>query len=185
MIPTDTEHLNRVIYRKARSEDWEAIAELHTKSWQENYRGDFSHHYLDHEAAGDRRAVWEKRFEESPDNQYVIVAERSSKICGFACTYGGHDKEYGSLLDNLHISTTMRSKGIGATLLIRSTEWAFDQYPECEFYLWVLLNNIRGIKFYQRLGAKTGEPTFTETPSGGKATALRCWWSDMSAVARS
>ena len=70
-------------------------------------------------------------------------------MCGFACTYGAHDENYGSLLDNLHVIPDMQSKGIGEQLLIKSAIWSFRHYPELQFYLYVLFDNIRAIKFYK------------------------------------
>ena len=168
-------------YRIASHGDWRAIAQLHTTSWQENYRGSFSDHYLDNEAAEERAEVWRKRFAMPKINQYVILVENENKLCGFSCTYGAHD-EHGSLLDNLHVSRAMRSRGIGAELLRRSAQWAFEHYPNNPFHLYVLRQNERGIAFYRRMGARLSDIILSATPDGGKAEVFMCTWPNYDSI---
>ena len=168
-------------YRIATHGDWRSIAQLHTESWQENYRGSFSDEYLDHHAADERAQVWHERFSQPKPNQHIILVENDNKLCGFACTYGGHD-EHGSLLDNLHVSKSLRSHGIGAKLLRKSAKWAFENYPNDLFHLYVLGKNERGIAFYRRMGAQISDVILSATPDGGKAEVYRCSWPDPTSV---
>ena len=87
------------------------------QSWQQNYRGDFSDHFLDTEATAEREGVWQKRLNNPMPNQFCWVAELEGEICGFACAFLGDDAEHGTLLDNLHVLDTAKGKGIGRQLM--------------------------------------------------------------------
>ena len=174
--------MDNITYREARHADWQNIAYLHCRSWQENYRGTLTNDYLDNHCLPDRLQIWEKRFSRIIDNQYIIIAENQKEMCGFACTYGNHDEQFGSLLDNLHVSKAYRGLRLGENLLSQSAQWSFQHYPECEFYLWVLVKNKKATKFYKRVGALTSELTYTENPDGGTAAVYRCSWPTLSTV---
>lgn len=171
-----------ITYRNATSSEWPDIAELHVQSWQENYRGSFSDEYLDHQAYQERRKVWKKRMTKPAANQHVILALHNNRLCGFACTYGDHDSDHGSLLDNLHVNKEIRSHGIGAELLRRSAKWVFGAYPKIPFHLYVLKQNVKGISFYRRMGAQVSDVILSGTPDGGVAEVHRCTWVNLSNV---
>ena len=62
-------------YQIAQVDDWKAIALLHAQSWQRNYRGSFSDHYLDHQAIAERQKIWEERFSNPKANRHVVLAK--------------------------------------------------------------------------------------------------------------
>ena len=103
-------------FRTPTKEDTNNIALLHAHSWQVNYKGILSDDYLSKKANTDRLAVWKKRFEKPNGNRHIILAEDEGELVGFICTYFDHDPQWGALLDNLHIATHMKRKGIGMEL---------------------------------------------------------------------
>ncbi len=48
-------------YRLATAADADAIAELHARSWRENYRGAYRDEFLDADLVAERRGVWRER----------------------------------------------------------------------------------------------------------------------------
>jgi len=142
-----------VTYREANPLDYKKIAKLHIKSWQQHYRGDFSDHFLDVEAASEREEVWKDRLTNPTSNQFVLVAEQDGEICGFACAFKDENVQFGALLDNLHVSESAKGRGIGKNLISLVAQEVLRGNPTAKMYLWVLKNNISAIGFYERLGS--------------------------------
>lgn len=142
-----------VLYREARYEDAMAIATLHADSWRVAYRGAYRDEFLDGEVVQDRIDVWENRLSAPPPNQFVVIAEEEGRIVGFVCAYGGEDARWGTLLDNLHVRRERHRHGTGTGLVSRVATWCRANYPDCGLYLWVLEQNDRARRFYERLGA--------------------------------
>jgi len=165
-------------YREATPADSESIAALHARSWQVNYRGAFPDSYLDGDALDERRAVWADRFAAAPDNQFVVLCEDDGgELLGFACAFGEADERWGTLLDNLHVRPGMNGQGIGKRLVRRVAAWHLAKYPERPMYLWVLEQNQRGQRFYERLGGTREDTVAFDTPGGGQSTGIRYAWS--------
>ena len=143
-----------VSYRMATESDINGIAELHALSWQENYRGALSDDFLNHHAYSDRMKVWQERLRNSDEAMHVIVAEYQNQIVGFVCVFLNHSKVYGTLLDNLHVASKMEGKGIGRKLMGLAAKTFDKTHPDSNMYLWVLVQNIRAIKFYEFLGGQ-------------------------------
>jgi GNAT superfamily N-acetyltransferase len=140
-------------YRKATIADRLAIADLHAESWRRTYRGAYRDAFLDGPVFDDRRAVWEKRLSEPAANQFVVVAEEESRIVGFACAYGRDDEQWGTLLDNIHVRPGLHGNGIGRGLVADVVHWCLEHHPDCGLWLWVVGQNRRARRFYERLGA--------------------------------
>lgn len=141
-----------LVFRKATISDISAIAELHAISWQQNYRGAFSDTYLDKEALDDRMEVWADRLTNPATNQFVCVAEHDNSIVGFVCAFFNDSDAYGTLLDNLHVSSAMKGKGIGKQLMGVVADKINLGYAEKGMYLWVLAQNLGACDFYKALG---------------------------------
>lgn len=115
--------------RIATLSDANAIANLHTASWRSTYHSVLTKEYLQHTVPIERKAVWKQRLEAPGDNQYILVAESKKSIVGFACAFAGENPEWGSYLDNLHVSKSHQSKGLGRSLLIKVAQWCNQQFP--------------------------------------------------------
>lgn len=90
---------------------------------------------------------------------YVLLAEHKSNIIGFALygfRYSSFVGQPSVWLDDLYIEEKMRSKGAG-TLLMERLKQIADR-NNCTYLAWTAdARNIRGLKFYHRLGAETIE----------------------------
>ncbi len=168
-----------VTYRTAIKEDAKDIALLHAQSWQENYRGSWSDHYLDHEVIPERVAEWQKRFESNNPDQYVMLALEEGNLCGFACTYLNYDPEHGALLDNLHVSSQFHKRGIGHQLILDAATWVRQKDPNSGLFLLVLEANQAAIRFYERHNGILSEKTMYNNPDGGQSPILKYVWKDL------
>lgn len=140
-------------FRSAVKNDYKAIAALHAKSWQQNYRGTFSDHFLDDEVLSDRLAVWKNRLENPKANQFIHIVENENILEAFICGYMDDDPEYGTLIDNLHVDSKFIGQRIGEKLMIDAARF-LEEKNEVSMYLWVLASNAKAIRFYERLGGR-------------------------------
>lgn len=163
-------------YRMANAEDISSIAALHALSWQQNYRDSLDDEYLNHKVEAERLNFWTKRFQHPLENEQVILAEDDEKLVGFACVCANDDAHWGALLDNIHVLKTYSGQGIGQVLMKKSAQWIYEQNPNSPFYLWVLETNLRGIKFYERLGGMNHETVEDTMYDGSKVLVCRMVW---------
>lgn len=171
--------------RPATSADAEAIAAIHAASWRSFYRGALSDAYLAGDVVADRIAVWSKRLGQPGRNQYVVLAEMpetpetpeiAGRIAGFGCAYAREHPEWGSLLDNLHVTQDLQGKGLGVLLLRDVAAWCTAVAPDCPLYLWVLEINVRAQAFYRKLGAVNVGHDLWASPDGGAIPSYRFAW---------
>ena len=168
-----------IIYREATKDDIEKIASLHAKSWQRHYRGVLLDEFLDNHVYNDRLKVWNERLTNPQMNQYILVAEDDSILCGLACVFTNYDPIWGALLDNLHVVSEYKGRGIGAKLLKSAAKWAYIRNPDTYFYLWVYEKNVAARRFYESMGGVNQELASTENPGGGHAQICRYVWKDL------
>ncbi len=165
-----------VTYRPATPFDAPRIAELHARSWQENYRGDMSDDYLDHEAPAERLAVWTGRFSEENDAMRVMLAEDGKSLVGFCCLMLDQGRQDGALLDNLHVHAGYRDHGIGKRLMHWAAGEVMQYDPGSGLYLWVLDSNTAARAVYEHLGGSPGRSERQHMsgtdPGGVGATAI-------------
>ena len=163
-------------YRSARLSDAAAIAALHARSWRESYRGAFLDAFLDGDLPAERLGVWRERLASQPANRLVQLALGGAELVGFVCAYGAHDPEWGSLVDNLHVSSAAKRSGIGAALMRQAGAWLAQAYPAAGVYLWVLEMNAPARRFYERLGARDAGVSTMETHGGAVVRSCRYTW---------
>ena len=168
--------------RIASQNDAKHIAELHTLSWQDTYLGALTKQYLAEIAPKERSMVWIDRLKNPKDNQLVLVAEDEDKIVGFGCVYFDKNPEWGAYLDNLHVSKSYQSKGIGKLLLIEIARWCFKQNPEKGMCLLVNQDNIRAQKFYMKLGARNARASIWNAPDGSQVPTYWFVWEDLNGL---
>lgn len=171
-----------VVYREAAPSDTEGIASLHVTSWQQNYRGAFSDAFLDAEAILERRLVWEGRLKNVDVQQFIRVAEEDGNIVGFVCAYFDHSPEYGTLLDNLHVASEMKGKGIGTNLMALVAKEVQNRCPQKGLYLWVLEQNKKAHDFYSRLNGEKIETVSGNDIGDRPILKTRYFWRTMEAL---
>jgi len=153
--------------RIATLKDSNQIAELHARSWRESYRGIFSDTYLDSAVWEDRKKCWFDRLSDPKPNQYVLVLTDSDSIEGFICAFGNYDPIWGTFIDNLHVSSSFKRKGLGKLLMQKVANWTMQNFPYDGLHLEVLEKNASAQSFYKSLGAVHQEtrlwaPPFSE-----------------------
>ena len=169
--------INKVlVIRKASIEDLSNIVELHTQSWRENYGDVLSSTYLREEIYPDRTKVWSSRLTSSPANQLILIAELGNEFCGFVCGFGAKHREFGTIIDNLHVRSNCKGKGIGTKLLVAAAKWAVTNFENDNLYLEVLEGNSKAIKFYESLGGKNIATAYWHTPCGNDTKELIYSW---------
>jgi len=165
-----------VVLRPVVGDDCKAIADLHASSWRATYRGALSDAFLASGIVEDRRALWKKRFEDPEPGQHVIVAMRGKTLLGFACAQVALDPEWGSLLDNLHVSQAVQGIGLGKRLLRAIGKHCASAAPDCDLYLWVLQKNEAALQFYFAQGAENVGSDVWDAPGGTQVPTFRLAW---------
>jgi ribosomal protein S18 acetylase RimI-like enzyme len=129
---------------------------------------------------GDRLTDWQRKF--LPINRktmFVLLAESSTELAGFACIFPEEDAIFGSLLDNLHVAPHLTGQGIGRQLLSESARRLHTGGSTSGLHLRVLEQNHRAQRFYEKAGG-TRIGSSTHTASDGRSViALRYYWPDL------
>ncbi|MDN3654004.1 GNAT family N-acetyltransferase [Ferruginibacter paludis] len=166
--------------RQAQFLDYSTIAKLHSDSWKKNYRGILSDHYLDNEVANDLLNTWHQRLTSPSENQYITVATSEDTIVGFCCLYLTEDPVFGSLIDNLHVSSSLQRSGIGKMLVKTSAKYICDHSEDKRMYLTVYEANTNARIAYERLGGINLETFKKENRDGTISNTCRIIWADAS-----
>jgi ribosomal protein S18 acetylase RimI-like enzyme len=168
--------------RIATLDDLNNIAHLHATSWQENYHDVLGASYLKEDVFNDRLAIWTERLNNRIENQLVLLveqiqADKKRIFCGFICVYGDHHHQYGTIIDNLHISGDSKGKGLGTQLISAAGKWANEHYQHAGIYLEVLECNHKARGFYEALGATNEAVAYWNTPCRNKVKEFIYAWS--------
>lgn len=168
-------------FKSAVKNDYRAIAALHAKSWQQNYRGVFSDYFLDNEVLNERLEVWKNRLENPKDNQFIHVVEIEDSFVAFICGYIDDDPKYGTLIDNLHVDSKFIGQRIGERLMIDAAR-LLNEKDKVSMYLWVLANNASAIRFYERIGGKPVETVNDFDIGDREITKTRYHWPNLKVI---
>jgi ribosomal protein S18 acetylase RimI-like enzyme len=162
-----------LVVRDLAEEDIDAVAALNVRSWQAGYAGIVPADVLD---ALDPAAFAERRRSRStPPGARTVVADDGGTIVGFA-SFGPYllqqeqdtyDPAIGQLYA-IYVDPDRWSTGAGRALMAAAREaLAAAGYPE--FRLWVLEDNHRARRFYERAGMAPDGDRDVYTPAGGSA----------------
>lgn len=178
-VPSDS-----LRFRVARPTDAAAVAALHADSWRRHYRGAYSDAYLDGDVVTDRMDIWQDRLRDTTGRGHTLLAEERGVAVGFVHTILEEDPVWGALLDNLHVTSSHKRRGIGARLLTLSAEIVVERAPGSGLFLWVLEQNRAAQAFYEALGGTRVERGVVPPPGGvpgrlnGSPACLRYAWPD-------
>jgi ribosomal protein S18 acetylase RimI-like enzyme len=161
----------RIEIARAHGDDAPAIAELHAESWRRHYRDAYSDFYLDGDVGAERLAVWTKRLALIEGATCTLIARQDGEIVGFVHARLDADPVWGTLIDNLHVTSELHRGGIGSRLLGEAAQWVIEQQTGQGIYLWVLEQNRSAQAFYLSRGGRicTREPV---SPPGGDTRNL-------------
>ena len=161
-----------------------SIAGLHADSWRRHYRGAYSDAFLDGDILEDRISLWSERLRSPAGDCRTIVAERAGELVGFAHAVLDEDAVWGALIDNLHITSTLKRRGIGTQLLAIVAQDVLERSSSAGMYLWVLEQNSDAQAFYERRGGVCVGREDVPPPGGdpsrlaGRPICLRYAWRD-------
>jgi GNAT superfamily N-acetyltransferase len=156
--------------RRARVDDAAAIADVHTRAWQAGYEHVFGAENLATIDAESRRRWWERSVREGLET--VLVAEAGERVVAFASVGADRDDETRGELYAIYALPEAWGSGAGRTLLGASVE-ALREGGYGEAILWVLADNPRARRFYEREGWSPDGGAKTDAFFGIAVTELR------------
>jgi GNAT superfamily N-acetyltransferase len=169
--------------RPATPVDCVALAELHAASMRRAYRGILPDGYLDVGLVDERLEAWSERLAR-PRGAATLVAERGAGLLGLAHVVFDVDRQWGSMLESLHVTPSDIGRGVGTALFGAVAEEVAAREIDPSLHLWVYEANVDACGFYDRLGGRvTGSKVADD--GGGATPSLRYWWRDVSDVATS
>lgn len=172
--------MNTLRFRRATGRDAEAIASLHAESWCDSYRGILPDSYLDGQIADERTNLWRSRFSTlGSDRFHVVLAESPGGLVGFACVLLDEDPKWGACLDNLHVLSGWRSRGVGRRLFGEAVQWVMSKEPDWPIHLWVFEANAGARRLYDALGGEVIEQHKKEVLKGVETPSVLYVWPDL------
>jgi GNAT superfamily N-acetyltransferase len=137
-----------MLIRQAKPEDAYAVESIRTRGWQIAYRHVFPPEDLDALPIDETR--WRQRFRMPPRGWSTFVAERDGDVIGFASVGPSRDDERLGELYAIYVDPDAWSEGAGRALLERAEKTLAESYDDA--MLWVLSDNPRARRFYERAG---------------------------------
>jgi GNAT superfamily N-acetyltransferase len=143
-----------VLVRPARPEDAAALAEVHVRTWQAAYEHVFGRERLATLDLEERRARWEARLAAAEPQFWPFVAEdETGRVVGFATTGASRDVVGEGEGELYAIYALPEAWGTGAgRALLAAVLGALRDAGFLTASLWVLEDNPRARRFYEREG---------------------------------
>jgi GNAT superfamily N-acetyltransferase len=154
--------------RPARLEDAAAVAEVHTRTWQVAYEHVFGAERLATIDTPERRARWERWL---ADGERVWVAAEGERVVGFAWVGDSRDAPDEGELFAIYVLPDAWGSGAGTGLMAAARTALEAAYPSS--ILWVLEDNPRARRFYEREGWELDGGTKSDQFVGVDVTELR------------
>jgi ribosomal protein S18 acetylase RimI-like enzyme len=179
---TSTEGGAAVTVRPAAPADAPRVATLHAASWRAHYRGALRDAYLDGPIEAERAAVWNQRLAHPRAGQIVLLAEAGPVLAGFVCVFLDHDRQFGTLIDNLHVDVARKRGGIGRLLMREAGQAMLHAVPRRPAYLFVIEANHAARAFYDRIEGHPADRGRHTEPDGSEVPVLRYTWDSPAAL---
>ena len=156
--------------RLATGQDADAIARIHTASWQAGYRGVMPSELLDGLRWQDRAERWRTILANQRPGESTLIVALDDRDVGF-CSVGPTREDHPALTDTfelyaIYLLPEAWGTDLGTALLTASLERVPAQAPAVT--LWVLADNPRARGFYERHGFALDGATKSED-FGGRA----------------
>lgn len=159
--------------------DTAIVAGLHADSWRTAYRGLLSDAFLAGDVDRERTDAWRVRLRALDETrEFGVVASCDGIPVGFVFVIANADTTWGSLIDNLHVSTAHRSTGIGRRLLAAAAAGIGVRGWDRRAHLWVYDANVRARAFYAKMGGVERGQIMKATADGSSAPTSRVTWAD-------
>jgi ribosomal protein S18 acetylase RimI-like enzyme len=134
--------------RPARRDDAAAIADVHVRTWQAAYEHIFGAERLAGIGA-QRVAQWERWLDDPRPDWRIFVAVSGGQVRGFVWTGDNRDEPGKGELFAIYVLPDAWGSGAGSALMTAALE-ALSGYASAT--LWVLEDNPRARRFYEREG---------------------------------
>jgi ribosomal protein S18 acetylase RimI-like enzyme len=158
----------------ANLEDAPGIAAVHVRSWQEAYAGILKAEFLDSLSVERRAEQWRDILQKQ--ESHTVVARKPEGVAGFV-SYGHWREESAAEslgeIWALYVHPEEWGKGLGRALLTLAVRElrSSGRHPVS---LWVLTENIRGVRFYRAFGFKPIESSSKLFQLGGTQVEEFC-----------
>jgi GNAT superfamily N-acetyltransferase len=155
--------------RQARPDDALAIETIRVHGWRTAYRSVFPAAELDALAIDEAR--WRQRLVEPPAGWWIGVAEEGGDVVGFVAIGPSRDERGIGELYAIYVDPDAWSTGAGTALIARAEERLRETYAVAT--LWVLDDNPRARRFYERAGWQPDGARKAEERLGVSAAEVR------------
>jgi GNAT superfamily N-acetyltransferase len=156
--------------RAATGADAKGIARVQERGWQTAYRHVFPAEELDR-GGFIKAARWRDRLDHPPPGWSTFVAERDGTVVGFTSVGPSRDEPGIGELYAIYVDPDEWSTGAGRALIERAEERLRDEYAAAT--LWVLEDNPRARRFYERAGWSADGGRKAESRWGVRAPEVR------------
>ncbi|MFS8201334.1 N-acetyltransferase family protein [Streptomyces sp. CWNU-52B] len=134
--------------------DCPRVAEIRVRGWQRAYQGLMPQPYLDGLTVADELPRRRAHFERAGAGVVNLVAQRAGEVVGWSChgPYREGERRTGDAeLYAIYVDPDRTARGTGGALLRESlTRCAVTGHER--MLLWVLRENVRARRFYERAG---------------------------------
>ncbi len=158
--------------RYAGLSDAEALGEVHSESWRAAYKGIVPDEVLEAFTSENRAKQIGEMI--AKDMECTAIALKDGKAAGFACIGGCRDEDLGEPYGEvwgIYVKPEYFRSGAGTEIL----NWSMEELKKRGYKsvsLWVLEQNNRARKFYEKQGFKH-DGTKKEIEAGAKLTVVR------------
>ena len=156
--------------RPATADDAVGIARVQERGWQRAYRHVFPVEELDR-GGFIQPGRWRERLERPPAGWATFVAEHDGSVVGFASVGPSRDERGIGELYAIYVDPDDWSTGTGRALIERAEAQLCSEYAEVT--LWVLEDNPRARRFYERAGWSLDGGRKAESRWGVRAPEVR------------
>lgn len=162
--------------RPATVDDSERIARIHVKTWQAAYAGVMPQEFLDRLDVDARTTMWRRAIDGGTPPSAIFLAEVDGEVVGFISVGsfrrplgGGPDPAVGEVFA-IYVAAEHWSTRAGHALMRAAVDHLAD-HDVVEIRLWVLADNPRARRFYERFGYVADGETRIDDIAAGYADA--------------
>lgn len=167
---------NELIHiRRAREADARGMAEVHLRTWREEYRDKLPPAYLEALSIEARETFWREELHALAPDRRPWVAESSGEIVGFVSTGAARDESARPLTGEvyaLHVLPDCWDRGVGSSLLAHA-EHDLNAHGYDEALFWVMAENRRERTFYEMAGWQADGEIRCDTVGGCEISEVR------------
>ncbi len=145
--------------RRARKDDFGAIARVQTDGWRDSFRGVMPDNVLDGPLLEDHRTLWRRMLSSrggfGDDGHPWLAVDATGRVIGFSA-YGpvrGSSWSHDAEIYALYVETAWHGHGLGRALVRQTAKSLLEQH-RTSLLLWALEDNLKARAFYEHIGGK-------------------------------